>query len=175
MSLDPPPPRNGYPIATSGVAVVGRKPGPTARQPLKSGPFARAHFGSPGNGATVPLFSRFTRKFGSVGLEKFGWLNRLKTSARSCMLSRSVSLVSLARPKSKFLKFGPTKALRPRFPKWKPPAQAPAVGSQSHGAANAPRFSSLACPPVPVKGLPITSGRSKNSLLLLKFSNEFRL
>src|SRR5579859_97076 len=175
MSREPPPPRNGYPIATSGVELVGRNPCPTARQPIKFGPFAGAHLGSPGTGATPPLVCRSTRKLGSVGLEKFGWLNMLKTSTRNCILSRSFSLVSLARPKSKFLKFGPTKALRPRLPKWKPPLQAPAVGSQLHGAANAPRFSSLAWPPVPAKGSPITSGRSKNSLLLLRFANEFKL
>src|SRR5579859_5789793 len=167
MSREPPPPRNGYPIATSGVELVGRNPWPTARQPTKFGPFASAHLGSPGTGATPPLVSRSTRKLGSVGLEKFGWLNRLKTSARSCMLSRSVSLVSLARPKSKYLKSGPTKALRPRLPKWKPPAQAPAVGSQSQGAAKAERFSSLLGPPVPAKGSPTTSGRSRNSFELL--------
>src|SRR5262249_44373915 len=103
-------------MATSGVAVVGRKPGPTARQPVL-GPGGRAHLGSPGAGATLPLFSRFTRKLGSVGLEKLGWLNRLKISARNCMVSRSFNLVSLAREKSKFLKSGPTKALRRRLPK----------------------------------------------------------
>ena len=32
---------------------------------------------------------------------------------------------------------------------------------------SAERFSSLLGPPVPAKGLPITSGRSRNSLLLL--------
>src|SRR4029077_4943314 len=96
-------------------------------------------------------------------------------SARNCMLSRSFNFVSLASEKSKFLKSGPTKALRPRFPKWKPPAHTPFTGSQSHGAAKAPRFSNLLWPPVPAKGFPTTSGRSKNSLLLLKSSNEFRL
>src|ERR1700686_3297211 len=155
-------------MATSGVAVVGRKPGPTARQPTKFGPLESAHLGSPGTGATVPLFSRFTRKFGSVGLEKLAWLKRLKISARNCRLIRSVSLVSLASEKSKFLKSGPTNALRPRLPKCcDPGTQAPAVVSQSQGAAKAERFSSLLAPPVPVKGLPTTSGRSRNSLLLL--------
>src|ERR1700719_2475883 len=154
-------------MATSGVAIVGRKPTPTARQPTKFGPFAGTHFGSFGTGVTVPLFSRFTRKLGSVGLEKLGWLKRLKMSARNCILSRSFSLVSLAREKSKFLKSGPTNALRPRLPKWNPPTHAPAFGSQSQGAAKAERFSSLLGPPVPVKGFPIMSGRSRNSLLLL--------
>src|ERR1700731_368889 len=127
-------------MATSGVALVGRKPWPNARQPAKG---AAAHFGSLGTEATLPFVCRSTRKLGRVGLEKLGWLKRLKMSARNCMLSRSFNFVSLASEKSKFLKSGPTKALRPRLPKWKPPAQTLFTGSQSQGAAKAERFSSL--------------------------------
>src|SRR5262245_12211870 len=103
-------------MATSGVAIVGKKPTPTARQP-EVGLGGPAHLGLPANGVTVPLVSRFTENVGRKGLEKLGWLKRLKASRRNCIVTCSPSLVSLARPRSKLWKSGPRKALRGRFPK----------------------------------------------------------
>src|SRR6185436_10358156 len=99
----PPPPRNGFPMPTSGVAVLVKKPLPVA---------------TPGAaGAIIPLPRKSIANEGNVGFTKFGWLKRLKKSKRHCMFTRSPSFVFLEIAKSKFLKFGPTNALRRRFPK----------------------------------------------------------
>ena len=60
-------------------------------------------------------------KFGNSGLEKLGWLKRLKNSARSCKITCSVSAVSLKTEKLNSLKLGPCKELRPRLPKCRVP------------------------------------------------------
>src|SRR5215472_12678998 len=94
-------------------------------------------------------------KLGSNGLEKFGWLNRLKNSARNCRFTFSVMWVSLKTEKLNSLKLGPRSELRPRFPKCRVPgmqldsSELPSfvVLPQVHGAANADRFRN-------VRGLP---------------------
>src|SRR5215510_789373 len=86
-------------------------------------------------------------KLGMEGFAKFGWLNRLKKSARICRVARSVRAVFLNTPKLNSLKLGPRRPLRRRLPKWRVPATqllssfAPGlrVGSHVQGAANAAR------------------------------------
>src|ERR1700691_1654910 len=109
-------------------------------------------------------------KFGNSGFEKLGWFSRLKNSARSVMLTCSVSAVSLKTEKLNSLKLGAIRELRPSSPKWRVPATqllssvAPGsrVGFQVQGAANADRLRYCAglleyC------GVAITSGRSNPS------------
>src|SRR5712671_7842644 len=91
-------------------------------------------------------------KLGNSGLEKFGWLIRLKNSARRLIVTCSVSDVSLNTEKLNSLKLGPRNELRPRLPKCRVPATqllssvAPglSVGSHVQGAANAARFKNCA-------------------------------
>ena len=64
MFRGPPPPMKGLPMPTSGVTVMGRKPVPR-----------------PVTGSIDEVMS--AAKLGKRGLEKFGWLKMLKTSARS--------------------------------------------------------------------------------------------
>src|SRR5262245_53557650 len=128
--------------------------------------------GFAGSCCTASLVSISTAKFGISGFEKFGWLNILKKSTLNCMFTFSPNFVFLTIEKSKLRKEGPTKALRGSLPKCCPPAQVSFTGSHVHGAANALRFKNLDGADVPAKGSPTMSGRSKNSLLPLKFSNE---
>src|SRR5579871_4267661 len=87
-------------------------------------------------------------KLGNSGLEKFGWLRRLKNSARNCKFTCSPRFVSLKAEKLNSLKLGPLSEFRPRLPKWRVPgmqllssADPSLVGlPQVHGAANADRF-----------------------------------
>src|SRR5512140_1049749 len=97
MSRAPPPPTKGWPMATSGVAVVGRKPCPTARQT----PAPPAQPLLLGSGCTELLYSRLAKKAGKMGLLKLGWLKRLKKSARNSIVKFSRSLVSFEMEKSK--------------------------------------------------------------------------
>ena len=60
-------------------------------------------------------------KLGSSGLEKFGWLRRLKNSARNCKFTCSPRFVSLKAEKLNSLKLGPLSEFRPRLPKWRVP------------------------------------------------------
>jgi hypothetical protein len=69
------------PIPTSGVTVIGKKPIP---RPV----------------ASMPLKLASAEKPGSNGDEKFGWLKKLKISARNCSLTRSVIFVVLKTEKS---------------------------------------------------------------------------
>ena len=64
MSRGPPPPRNGLPIPTSGVTVIGE-----SRCPVRV------------IGSILEVMS--AAKLGNSGFEKFGWLKMLKISARS--------------------------------------------------------------------------------------------
>src|SRR5580765_7375929 len=110
-------------------------------------------------------------KFGNSGLEKLGWLKRLKNSARSCKITCSERAVSLKTEKLNSLKLGPCKELRPRLPKWRVPGTQlvssdersfPWGFPQVQGAANEYKFKNW-------EGLleycigPITSGRSNPS------------
>ena len=88
-------------------------------------------------------------KPGRNGLQKLGWLSRLKNSARSVILSRSVMSVSLKTEKLNSLKLGPCKELRPSLPKWRVPGtqlvssalpSLPWGFPKVQGAANADRF-----------------------------------
>ena len=72
---------NGFPMPTSGVTVIGRNP-----------------FPSPVVESIDDVKS--AAKLGSKGLEKFGGLKMLNTSARSCSRNLSVIAVSLKIEKS---------------------------------------------------------------------------
>src|ERR1035438_8678430 len=88
-------------------------------------------------------------KLGNSGLEKFGWLRRLKNSARSCRVTCSASAVSLKMEKLNSLKLGPFRELRPRSSKCLVPGTQ-LVSSELpsfpwgfphvHGAANEDKF-----------------------------------
>src|SRR5437763_5633284 len=60
-------------------------------------------------------------KLGSSGLEKFGWLKRLKNSALRCNEACSPNAVFLNREKLNSLKLGPRNEFRPSLPKWRVP------------------------------------------------------
>src|ERR1700757_2467318 len=87
-------------------------------------------------------------KLGNSGLEKLGWLSRLKNSARSCIVTCSASFVSLKTEKLNSLKLGPFKELRPKLPKWRVPgtqlvsSDVPSLVGlpQVQGAANEAKF-----------------------------------
>src|SRR5215469_2678862 len=75
----------------------------------------------PRPGGSMPLTPGSAMKFGSAGLAKLGWLNRLKNSARSCNCTLSVSCVFLKTEKLNSLKDGPFNEVRARLPKWRVP------------------------------------------------------
>src|SRR5438128_9513612 len=138
MFLGPPPPRNGLPMPTSGVATGFRNPVPV------SSPCVALTVGT----NAEPLLKKSTAKFGKVGFVKFGWLNTLKKSARNCMFTCSPKCVFFTIDQSKFLNVGPMKALRPTLPKCcepetHPPAPAFSVVSHRQGAAKLPRLMRL--------------------------------
>src|SRR5579864_2646106 len=150
MFLGPPPPRNGLPLPTSGVAVIGIDPIP---RPLASG---------------SPPFRKSTAKAGNSGLLKFGWLKILKKSTRNCAATFSENLKFLANEKSNCLKVGPRKAFLPRLPKCcVPETHEPLVAFQVHGTAKADASRKRSGRWRPLNGLPTTSGRPKNSSLPL--------
>ena len=62
-----------------------------------------------------------------IGFAKFGWLNRLKNSARNSNLRDSARGKSFAMEKSKFTCRGPRKQFRPRLPMSVPAAEAVAA------------------------------------------------
>src|SRR4029077_11597166 len=110
-------------------------------------------------------------KLGNSGLEKLGWMRRLKNWAGGCKITCSVRAVSLKTEKLNSLKLGPCRELRPRLPKWRVPgtqlvsSDVPSLPwgfPQVQGAANEDKFKNCVGLLVYWSG-PITSGRSNPS------------
>src|SRR5215467_2083566 len=72
---------------------------------------------------SIPLIPGSAMKFGSSGLAKLGWLNRLKNSARSCNCTLSVIWVFLNTAQLNSLNDGPRSELRARLPKCRVPVR----------------------------------------------------